>query len=121
MMEFGYKLSLNLIYISLFYIILLRDFLSFFLLYEMIFILIIFTIVLLGYRFERLIAAFLMLFYSFMLSRPVLIILILFDSRFLIKEWLSYSIIIMYFLIGSFIVKFPIFGFHYWLPVAHVE
>jgi len=26
-----------------------------------------------------------------------------------------------YFLIGSFIVKFPIFGFHYWLPVAHVE
>jgi len=26
-----------------------------------------------------------------------------------------------YFLVGSFIVKFPIFGFHYWLPIAHVE
>jgi NADH:ubiquinone oxidoreductase subunit 4 (subunit M) len=23
--------------------------------------------------------------------------------------------------VGAFIVKFPIFGFHYWLPVAHVE
>jgi NADH:ubiquinone oxidoreductase subunit 4 (subunit M) len=32
-----------------------------------------------------------------------------------------YSLIINYFLIGSFMVKFPIFGFHYWLPVAHVE
>jgi len=30
-------------------------------------------------------------------------------------------LIINYFLVGSFIVKFPIFGFHYWLPVAHVE
>ena len=29
--------------------------------------------------------------------------------------------IICYFFVGSFIVKFPIFGFHYWLPVAHVE
>jgi len=37
------------------------------------------------------------------------------------KEWLCYTILINYFLIGSFIVKFPIFGFHYWLPVAHVE
>ena len=41
--------------------------------------------------------------------------------RFLIKEWLLYSVVINYFLVGSFIVKFPIFGFHYWLPVAHVE
>ena len=37
------------------------------------------------------------------------------------KEWLIYSSWINYFLVGSFIVKFPIFGFHYWLPVAHVE
>lgn len=34
---------------------------------------------------------------------------------------MCYSLIIGYFLVGSFIVKFPIFGFHYWLPVAHVE
>ena len=34
---------------------------------------------------------------------------------------MAYSIIVLYFLVGSFMVKFPIFGFHYWLPVAHVE
>jgi len=45
----------------------------------------------------------------------------MFDYRFLIKEWLRYSFFIVYFFVGSFIVKFPIFGFHYWLPVAHVE
>jgi len=97
------------------------DLVSFFFLYEIVFILIMFTIVLLGYRFERIIAAFLIIFYSFLFSRPTLIIILLFDNRFLIKEWLLYSLIINYFFIGSFIVKFPIFGFHYWLPVAHVE
>jgi NADH:ubiquinone oxidoreductase subunit 4 (subunit M) len=30
-------------------------------------------------------------------------------------------LIFNYLLVGSFLVKFPIFGFHYWLPVAHVE
>ncbi len=94
---------------------------SFFLIYEIVFILIIFTIVLLGYRYERLIAAFLIIFYSFLFSRPTLIIILVFDYTFLIKEWLIYSLVINSFLIGSFIVKFPIFGFHYWLPVAHVE
>jgi len=80
-----------------------------------------FVIVLLGYRYERLIAAFWIIFYSFIFSSPVIIILIIFDYTFFIKEWLSYSIILGYFLVGSFIVKFPVFGFHYWLPVAHVE
>lgn len=94
---------------------------SFFLIYEIVFILIMFVILLLGYRYERLIASFLIIFYSFIFSRPVLIILILFDFTFLIKEWLSFSLLINYFFIGSFIVKFPIFGVHYWLPVAHVE
>jgi len=98
-----------------------RDLVIFFLLYEIVFILIIFVIVLLGYRFERLIAAFIIMFYSFLFSSPTLIIILLFDFRFLIKVWVSYSIFVNYFLVGSFIVKFPIFGFHYWLPVAHVE
>jgi len=119
--EFSYKIRIGLIRISLFFLIIIRDFLSFFLLYEIVFILIIFSIVLLGYRFERLMASFLILFYSFLFSSPVLIMLIVFDYRFIIKEWLLYSCLLNYFLVGSFIVKFPIFGFHYWLPVAHVE
>jgi len=119
--EINYKNGLNFLFLVLLYIIIVVDLIVFFFFYEIVFILIIFTIVLLGYRYERLIAAFLMMFYSFLFSRPVLIILLLFDNRFLIKEWLKYISLLRYFFVGSFIVKFPIFGFHYWLPVAHVE
>lgn len=117
----GYKISLNFMFVALFYLIRTRDFVVFFYLYEMIFVLIMFSIIILGYSYERLMASFLMMFYSFLFSRPILIILLLFSNTFLIKNWLCYSLIIGYFLVGSFIVKFPIFGFHYWLPVAHVE
>jgi len=54
--------------------------------YEIVFVLIIFTIILLGYSFERLIAAFIIIFYSFLFSSPVLIIILLFDNVFLIKQ-----------------------------------
>lgn len=119
--ETSMKFSINILFLILLLIICVRNLISFFLMYEIVFILIIFTIMLLGYRFERLIAGFIIIFYSFIFSRPTLMILIVFDYRFLIKSWLNYSFIINYFFVGSFIVKFPIFGFHYWLPVAHVE
>jgi len=80
------KISLNILFIVLLLIIILRDFVSFFLLYEIVFTLIIFAIVLLGYSYERLIAAFLIIFYSFLFSSPILMILLLFDHSFLIKE-----------------------------------
>lgn len=121
MVEFRFKLRLNLLFIVLFYLIILSDLVSFFLFYEIVFVLIIFVILLLGYRYERLLAAFLIIFYSFLFSRPVLMLLLIFDHSFLLKNWLFYSRLILYFFVGSFIVKFPIFGFHYWLPVAHVE
>jgi NADH-quinone oxidoreductase subunit M len=117
----NYKLSLNLLFIVLLGLILLNDFLVFFLFYEIVFVLIIFVIIILGYRYERLIASFLIIFYSFLFSSPVLIILLLLEKTFLIKEWLYYSSLLLSFFVGSFIVKFPIFGFHYWLPIAHVE
>jgi len=121
MVNFSYKISLNGLFITLYYLIMLRDLISFFLLYEIVFILIIFVIILLGYSYERLMASFLIIFYSFLFSSPVLVIIMILDKTFLIKEWLIYRVIMIYFLIASFIVKFPIFGFHYWLPVAHVE
>lgn len=119
--EIRFKLSLNLLFFSLIYLIWVANFIIFFFIYEIVFILIIFTIILLGYSYERLIAAYLILFYSFLFSRPVIMLFLVFDQLFLIKSWLIYSVVINYFLVGSFIVKFPIFGFHYWLPVAHVE
>ncbi len=121
MVDFRYKIRINMLLYILVYIIWVNRIIIFFFLFEIVFVLIIFVIVLLGYRFERLMAAFIIIFYSFLFSRPILIIVLLFDNVFLMKEWMIYSIIVNYFFIGSFIVKFPIFGFHYWLPVAHVE
>lgn len=119
--EITFKISLNFLFLVLLYTIMVSDLIMFFFIYEIVFVLIIFVIVLLGYSFERLIAAFIIIFYSFLFSSPTLIMVLLFDYSFLIKQWFIFSILIRYFLVGSFIVKFPIFGFHYWLPVAHVE
>lgn len=117
----GFGISVRLIFILLLNLIMVGDILYFFFMYEIVFIFIMFRIMFLGYRYERLIASLLIIFYSFIFSRPVIIIVIIFDKTFLIKEWLQYRMILRYFFVGSFLVKFPIFGFHYWLPVAHVE
>lgn len=119
--EISVKLRLNLLFFILLMLIKSRNFLVFFFYYEIIFIVIIFVILLLGYRYERLLASYLIIFYSFIFSSPVLILLLLFNQVFLIKNWLVYSCLFTVFMIGSFRVKFPIFGLHYWLPVAHVE
>lgn len=121
MVEINYKFSLNLIFIILLFIIIVSDLIVFFIIYEIIFVLIIFSIIILGYSYERLFASFIIIFYSFLFSSPTLIIVIVFEHTFLFKQWLFYSFFLNYFLVGSFIVKFPIFGFHYWLPIAHVE
>lgn len=119
--EITFKLRLNMLLLRLIYLMYVSNFFIFFFLYEIVFVLIIFVIVLLGYRFERLIAAYLMMFYSFLFSSPMIMLFLVFDYVFLFKSWLFYRVFVNYFLVGSFIVKFPIFGFHYWLPVAHVE
>lgn len=116
-----FKLSLNLLYFFLIFLLWTSNFLIFYLVYEIVFVLIIFVIIVLGYSYERLIAAYLILFYSFLFSSPLIILFLNFDYVFLTKQWLCYTFIVRYLLVGSFMVKFPIFGFHYWLPVAHVE
>lgn len=116
-----YRLSLRVIIVLLSLILRTRSIWVFYFMYEIIFIFIIFSIIILGYRFERLSALYLIIFYSFLFSSPCLAIFLVRENIFLIKNWLIYDICILYFLIASFMVKFPIFGFHYWLPVAHVE
>ena len=117
----SYKFRLNLLIILLYYTFYLSNWVRFFILYEMVFIMTIFVIILIGYSFERLIAAYLILFYSFFFSSPILLVILLMNKNFFIKCWLVRRYFYCYFLVASFIVKFPIFGFHYWLPVAHVE
>ena len=82
----GYKFRLNILFIVLFYLIRVRNLVVFFYLYEIVFILIMFAIILLGYSYERLLASFIIMFYSFLFSRPVLLIVLLLDNTFLIKN-----------------------------------
>lgn len=117
----NYKLRLNILLILIYFSMIVSNWVSFYIIYEIIFIFTIFAIILIGYRFERLFASYLILFYSFLFSRPILITILIINKVFFIKEWLRLNYLYIYLLVFSFIVKFPIFGFHYWLPVAHVE
>lgn len=84
-----------------------------------------------GYQPERLIARISLLFYTLFASLPLLILLFyLFDYfnslnfLILISNYIFLDInrIIFYFyMIFAFLVKLPIFGFHLWLPKAHIE
>jgi len=103
------------------FIVIVNSLVIFFIYYELLFILIMFSILILGYRFERLVAGFIIMFYSFLFSSPTLILLLMMDNQRFLLESIDFRIIMSYYIVCSFIVKFPIFRFHYWLPVAHVE
>jgi len=82
-----------------------------------------------GYQIERIKSRFYLLMYTLFASLPLLIFIIilinLYNSLsinfiFFNSLLFSYNIYIIIIVI-SFIVKFPIFFFHQWLPKAHVE
>lgn len=80
-----------------------------------------------GYQPERVQAGLYLIFYTLTASLPLLI-LILNNKKYigfsiLITGFREYyfSGLIVIFLIGAFLVKFPIYLVHLWLPKAHVE
>ena len=82
-----------------------------------------------GYQIERIKSRFYLLIYTLFASLPLLIFIIILISLYsslLINFVYLYSLIWNYniyiiIILISFIVKFPIFFFHQWLPKAHVE
>jgi NADH-ubiquinone oxidoreductase chain 4 len=79
-----------------------------------------------GYQPERLQAAFYFFFYTILASLPLLIfILYAFIKRKTSLIILAYaqtlSIVWSVVRVLAFLIKFPIFFFHLWLPKAHVE
>ena len=78
-----------------------------------------------GYQPERIEAGVYLLFYTFLVSLPIIISIFFFYENFYsINFWLLSNIdnLFMYFCINIvFIVKIPIFFVHLWLPKAHVE
>ena len=82
-----------------------------------------------GYQIERLKSSFYLLMYTLFASLPLLIIILfIWKFRFTLNiRYLNYLCIIkinnflLIFIFLAFLVKFPIFFFHQWLPKAHVE
>ena len=83
-----------------------------------------------GYQIERLKARLFMLFYTLFASLPLLVIILIFGewggSVFmgylsLINKFLNVGGGYILIIIMAFLVKFPLFFVHQWLPKAHVE
>ena len=85
-----------------------------------------------GYQPERLKASLCLLFYTLFTSLPLLIIILIREKIIFRSEifYMGYTktlapdqgnFIIYFFTILAFLVKFPMWGVHLWLPKAHVE
>ena len=115
--------------ISLIYSFSVNRIISFYFFFEWSLIPIFFIIIGWGYQLERLKSRFYLLIYTLFASLPILIIILLIN-KFIFNNNFNYLIILKIFYINnfylfiffiSFLVKFPIFFFHQWLPKAHVE
>jgi len=83
-----------------------------------------------GYQPERLLARLFLFFYTLFASLPLLLIIFYMSesssalriiSFLCLRRSKNYSIPFIFFLIFAFLVKFPIYLVHIWLPKAHVE
>ena len=101
------------------------NFLLFYFFFEFVFVLMFFFLLGWGVSPERLEASFYMFFYTLVFSFPFLIIILncysVLGSRFFLFRCSSFYSCLWIFIILVFIVKLPLFGFHLWLPKAHVE
>nr|YP_010510816.1 NADH dehydrogenase subunit 4 [Chortoglyphus arcuatus]UBQ34115.1 NADH dehydrogenase subunit 4 [Chortoglyphus arcuatus] len=101
------------------------NFLFFYISFEFIFIFIFVFLLGWGKTLERLQASFYMFFYTMVFSLPFLLMIInysfLYSSFFFVFSFFCYEDFFLYFMILVFVVKLPLYGFHSWLPKAHVE
>nr|BAV25165.1 NADH dehydrogenase subunit 4 [Conchocele cf. bisecta HPD1644] len=102
------------------------DFFYMYLFFEGVLIPIVFMILGWGRQPERFEAGMYMLIYTILGSLPLLMCLVWFwsvsvNSFFLLGDSFSMSWVMMIMLSLAFCIKMPLFGFHGWLPKAHVE
>lgn len=101
------------------------NYLVFYFSFEFVFIFIFFFLLGWGKTAERYQASFYMFFYTIVFSLPFLIIILdcyySYSGRFLSFNLFNYFDFLWLFIFIVFIVKLPLFGFHLWLPKAHVE
>lgn len=99
--------------------------LFFYISFELVFVLIFIFLLGWGKTAERLQASFYIFFYTMVFSLPFLVLLVdLFFSFFMVFDgfnFFSCGDFFLFFMFFVFVVKLPLFGFHLWLPKAHVE
>lgn len=109
----------------LFFRFLTINYLFFYIFFEFVFITMFIFLLGWGKTLERLQASFYMFFYTIVFSLPFLIFLVytnfIFSRSFNSLGFSSVDDFFWIFMIFVFIVKLPLFGFHLWLPKAHVE
>nr|YP_011020993.1 NADH dehydrogenase subunit 4 [Gastrolina depressa]WQM20646.1 NADH dehydrogenase subunit 4 [Gastrolina depressa] len=80
-----------------------------------------------GYQPERLEAGIYLLFYTLLMSLPMMILIFMLSEKFnvlnfLFLNYMQFNLIFIYLCINMvFFVKIPMFFLHLWLPKAHVE
>nr|YP_009643436.1 NADH dehydrogenase subunit 4 [Melamphaus rubrocinctus]APO08866.1 NADH dehydrogenase subunit 4 [Melamphaus rubrocinctus] len=122
---FEFILILNFMVFTLFLTFSTVNILLFYVFFESSMVPILFLIFGWGYQPERLTAAFYLLFYTLFASLPMLLcVFFLFYISFSLCFYLISSIYNFFMYLGlimAFLIKLPIFLFHFWLPKAHVE
>nr|YP_010990651.1 NADH dehydrogenase subunit 4 [Klapperibrachys cremeri]WOW99082.1 NADH dehydrogenase subunit 4 [Klapperibrachys cremeri] len=126
MMGFKYFIFyVNMLLFMLFITFVVNDFFYFYFFFEGSLIPVFLIIFGWGYQPERLMAGYYLIFYTLFASFPFLLVIL--DEINLIGKFsyfFDYKIDSMFkcfFIIFSFLIKFPLFGLHNWLPKAHVE
>nr|YP_009501926.1 NADH dehydrogenase subunit 4 [Leptynoptera sulfurea]AWU48963.1 NADH dehydrogenase subunit 4 [Leptynoptera sulfurea] len=69
-----------------------------------------------GYQPDRLEAGFYMILYTVLFSLPLLLLMFYVDTNLFYSHFMMFLMLMV-----AFLVKLPMFGFHFWLPRAHVE
>lgn len=126
----GEKFNFSFLFIILLFFLLLRfsvnSFLLFYLSFECCLIPVLLLILGWGYQPERSEAGYYLILYTLLASFPLLRLILFFGggfSRIVLRGFIRPTIkgVFYYFLIGAFLVKFPMYRVHLWLPKAHVE
>lgn len=115
------------LFIFLFFSFSFNNFLLFYISFECSIIPILFLILGYGYQPERVQAGIYLVFYTLFASLPLLVVVLreyfLKGGSILVCDFYSKSLwgVVNLFIVGAFLVKFPIYITHLWLPKAHVE
>nr|YP_002836175.1 NADH dehydrogenase subunit 4 [Geisha distinctissima]ACI28659.1 NADH dehydrogenase subunit 4 [Geisha distinctissima] len=120
-----FLICLNFLILMLFLVFLVMDFFYFYFFFEGSLIPVFLIIFGWGYQPERLGAGYYLIFYTLFASFPFLVVIFyiylvnggfMYFYNFKVLDWF-----VGFFILFSFLVSFPSFGVHLWLPSAHVE